>query len=219
MSTGVVNLSKGGVVNLSKKAPGLKYTTVRLGWDEAKATKGNQKGGFLSKLFGAGEAQSTPDTIDCDAFALMVSGGRLESGDTIYFGHKTHSSGAVRHQGDNLTGAGDGDDEIIDVYLDKVPSNYDKIIIGVNIYRAYDKKQTFGNIENAFIRLVDETSRNEICRYDMSKDPEYEDKTAVLMGMLVKTSGEWSFKAIGKGYRVEDIAEFNKKVMKDLNEF
>lgn len=141
-----ISLQKGQKVSLTKENPGLSQVVVGLGWDEAKQSRG-----FLGALFGAA---SQP--IDCDASAILLKNGRLtDKADIVYFGNLRHKTGTVNHMGDNLTGAGDGDDEQIVIDLARVPVEYDKIVIVVNIYQAVQRKQEFGMIENAFIRLVD----------------------------------------------------------------
>ena len=206
----VVNLSKGAVVNLSKKAPGLTNVTVGLGWDPADKEKPAAKKGFFSKLFGGGETEpvSTTQTIDCDAFALLLKNGHMKSRDDIvFFNNLRHRSGAVVHCGDNLTGDGDGDDEQIQIFLDKLPSDYTEVVLAVNIYQAHSKGQNFGKISNCFIRLVNEKNREEMCRYDISNTSEYNDKTAVIMGQLQKVNDEWEFKAMGTGHDVRSISD------------
>ena len=116
--------------------------------------------------------------------------------DVVYYGNLTHRSGAVRHCGDNLTGAGDGDDEQIIVELAKVPAEYDKIVFTVNIYQAYQRKQNFGMIRNAFIRVVDADSGKELCKYNLSEN--YDGKTAMIFGEVYRYNGEWKFGAIGE---------------------
>lgn len=207
MST-VVNLSKGGVVNLAKQAPGLTNVRVGLGWDPADANNPAPKKGFLSRVFGSSESGGSGVTIDCDAFAIMLSNGKLMSqGDLIYYGHKDHSSRAIHHCGDNLTGDGDGDDEQIIIRLDLVPDTCTEIILAVNIYNAHSKNQTFGSIQNCFIRLVNEKNEQEICRYNISNSPEYKNKTAVIMGKLHFDGKEWQFTAMGDGYNVGSISD------------
>lgn len=192
MSSNVVNLSKGGVVNLSKHTPGLKSVMVGLGWDPARPSAG----GFFKKMFG-GETPSS--TIDCDACAVLLKNGKLRSdNDVVYFGNLKHSSGAVVHKGDNLTGDGDGDDEEIDIFLSKIPADYDGVVLFVNIYDARNKHQNFGQISNSFIRLVNTDTGAEICRYDISQSSEYDKATAVIFGELTKKNGEWEFKALGE---------------------
>ena len=151
-----VNLQKGQKVDLRKEGGGtLRRVMVGLGWDEVK-----QKRGFFAPK---------PQDIDCDATAFLCQNGRLMGvPDIVYFGALTHSSGAVRHMGDNLTGAGEGDDEQIIVELAHVPAEYDRIVIVVNIYQAVQRKQHFGMIQNAFIRLVDVRNHNEMCKYNLT---------------------------------------------------
>lgn len=181
-----VNLQKGQKIDLTKGNPGLKHVMVGLGWDEIK------KGGFMGLLKGGAD-------IDCDASAILINeaSGKLNSkNDLVYFGHLTHSSGSVKHMGDNLTGAGDGDDEQIFVDLSKVPAQYSKIIFVVNIYEAKARKQDFGMIQNAFIRLVDSDTNKEICRYNLSES--YDGMTAMIFGEMYRHNGEWKFSAIGQ---------------------
>lgn len=209
----IVNLSKGGVVNLSKSTPGLSKVIVGLGWDPADADDSAPKKGFFSRLFGSdSDSRPTSQTIDCDAFAvLLVNGKYIDNSDTVYYNRLQHKSGAVIHCGDNLTGDGDGDDEQIILKLKDIPSRYDGIILAVNIYSAHSKHQTFGDIKNAFIRLVDSSNNKEICRYNISESPEYKNKTAVVMGKLERINNEWQFKALGEGYDVANIGELADK--------
>jgi stress response protein SCP2 len=128
----------------------------------------------------------------------MLKNGRLAGkDDLVYFGNLRHKSGSVQHMGDNLTGAGEGDDEQILVELTSVPLEYDRIIIVVNIYQAYQRKQHFGLIQNAFIRLVDAKTNVEMCRYNLSDD--YSNMTAMIFGEIYRHNGEWKFNAIGQG--------------------
>ena len=183
-----VNLQKGQKVSLVK-ADGKKLTKlmVGLGWDAAV-----QEGGFFKKLF------SGKKDIDCDASAFMCKGGKLkDQDDIIFFGNLKHKSGAVKHMGDNLTGEGEGDDEQIFVDLEKIPSDYDKIIFVVNIYKAVERNQHFGMIKNAFIRIVDNETNEELCRYNLSDN--YDDMLAMVAGEVYKKNGEWKFNAIGNG--------------------
>lgn len=153
-----INLQKGQKIDLTKGKIGLKHIMVGLGWDEAQQ---NSSGGFLG-LF-----KSKPQNIDCDASAILCdSNGKYM--DLVYYGKLQSSDGSITHQGDNLTGAGDGDDEQIIVDLSKVNSLVGKIVFVVNIYSASDRKQHFGMIQNAFIRLIDMDKNNEICRYNLS---------------------------------------------------
>ena len=143
-----ISLQKGQKVSLSKDNAGLAKVIVGLGWDEVKSSSG---GGLFSSLF-----KAQPKPIDCDASAIMLKNGKfVDQKDLVYYGNLRHKSGTVNHQGDNLTGEGEGDDEQIIIDLSKVPQEYDKIVIVVNIYQAVQRNQHFGLIENAFIRLVD----------------------------------------------------------------
>lgn len=190
-----VNLQKGQKVDLTKGNAGLKRVVVGLGWDAIET-----KGGF----FGFGK--SKPD-IDCDASAFLCrAGGKLTGKDDIvYFGNLQHMSGSVKHMGDNLTGDGDGDDEQIVVNLTDVPDAYEKIVFVVNIYQAVERKQSFGMIKNAFIRLVDEGAKKELCRYNLSDD--YEGMMALVFGEMYRHNGEWKFSAIGQGTKDPGLGE------------
>lgn len=179
-----VNLQKGQKVDLTKSNSGLKAIVVGLGWDEAPR-------GF--SLF------SKRQDIDCDASAILINGatGKLNGAiDVVYYGQLMHRSGAIRHCGDNLTGVGDGDDEQIIVELTKVPAEYSKIVFVVTIYQARERKQHFGMIKNAFIRIVDADTGKELCKYNLSEN--YEGKTAMVFGEVYRYNGEWKFGAIGE---------------------
>lgn len=185
-----VKLQKGQKVSLTKEQPGLSRVIVGLGWDEAK--------GYGST------------SIDCDAFALLLTAGNLtEKKDVVYFGNLHHYSRAVNHMGDNLTGAGEGDDEQIVIDLDSVPEQYDRIVIAVNIYQAKQKRQHFGMIENAFIRLVDARNNKEICIYNLTEN--YSGSTAMLFGEVYRRNGEWKFSADGQGTPDGSVAEVAKR--------
>lgn len=197
-----VNLTKGQKVSLTKENPGLKSIVVGLGWDAARP-----RGGLLGGLF-----SSTPN-IDCDASAIMLQNGRyVAKEDVVYFGNLTHRSGAVRHMGDNLTGDGDGDDEQIIIDLQSVPANYDKIVIVVNIYAAYQRKQDFGMIENAFVRIVDGSTGREMLRYNLTEN--YPGMTAMIFGEVYRHNGEWKFSAVGAGTRDGSIGDLARRYTK-----
>lgn len=188
-----VNLQKGQKVDLTKGNAGLKTLVVGLGWDEAPKK---------FSLFGK------QDDIDCDASVLMINAATkklMGAVDVVYFGNLTHRSGAVRHCGDNLTGAGDGDDEQIIVELTRVPQDYDKLVFVVNIYQAAQRKQHFGMIQNAFIRVVDADTHAELCRYNLSEN--YDGKTAMIFGEVYRYNGEWKFGAIGEPTNDNSISE------------
>lgn len=192
-----VKLQKGQKVSLSKEHAGLSQVIVGLGWDEVKQTR---HGLFAPK----------PKPIDCDAFALLLQDGKLRAKvDIVYFGNLIHVSRAVRHMGDNLTGAGDGDDEQIIIDLNSVPAQYDRIVLAVNIYEAAERNQHFGMIENAFIRLVDGRNNNEMCIYNLTEN--YSGKTAMIFGEVYRYNGEWKFSAIGQGTNDLSIGQFAQR--------
>ena len=188
-----VNLQKGQKVDLTKSNAGLKALVVGLGWDEAP-----RKFSLFSKR----------EDIDCDASALLINAqsGKLAGPiDVVYYGQLTHRSGAVRHCGDNLTGAGDGDDEQIIIELDKVPADYSKIVFVVTIYQARERNQQFGMIKNAFIRVVDADTGKELCKYNLSEN--YDGKTAMIFGEVYRYNNEWKFGAVGEPTNDNGIAE------------
>lgn len=191
-----ISLQKGQKVNLSKDNAGLSSVIVGLGWDEAP-----QKGGFFSPK---------PKPIDCDASAIMLKNGKLATKeDLVYYGNLNHISGTVLHQGDNLTGAGDGDDEQIIVDLARVPAEYDRIVIVVTIYESVQRRQHFGMIKNAFIRLVDTRNNKEMMRYNLTDD--YSGMTAMIFGEVYRRNGEWKFNAIGQGTNDPGLGELSAR--------
>lgn len=193
-----VKLQKGQKVSLSKEHAGLSKIVVGLGWDEVE-----RKRGFFAPK---------PQDIDCDAFALLLQNGKLaDKNDIVYFGNLTHYTNSVKHMGDNLTGAGDGDDEQIVIDLNAVPEKYDRIVIAVNIYQAYQRKQHFGMIKNAFIRLVDARNGQEMCIYNLTED--YSNKTAMLFGEVYRYNCEWKFNAVGQGTAEGSIGEFAQRYL------
>ncbi|MSS62650.1 TerD family protein [Velocimicrobium porci] len=188
-----VSLQKGQKVSLSKDREGLSKVVIGLGWDEVE----RKKGGFFAPK---------PQPIDCDASALLLQNGKLvNQKDIVYFGNLRHKSGTVQHMGDNLTGAGDGDDEQIIVELDKIPAEYDRIVLVVNIYQAVKRNQHFGMIQNAFIRLVDARNNTEMCHYNLTED--YSGMTAMIFGEVYRHNGEWKFNAIGQGTNDPGLGE------------
>ena len=202
-----VSLQKGQKVNLSKDNAGLAKVIVGLGWDEAKPSGGG--GGFFATLFGGGAA-TTHQAIDCDASAIMLKNGKfVDRTDLVYFGNLKHKSGTVNHMGDNLTGEGEGDDEQIVIDLSRVPAEYDKIVIVVNIYQAVQRKQHFGMIENAFIRLVDARNNKEMCKYNLTEN--YSGMTAMIFGEIYRHNGEWKFNAMGNGTTDPGIGELCRR--------
>ena len=187
-----VSLQKGQKVSLSKDNHGLAQVIVGLGWDEVKRI-----GGLFSRK---------PQAIDCDASAILLKNGKLcGKEDLVYFGNLRHKSNAVMHQGDNLTGAGDGDDEQIIVDLLRIPQEYDRIVIVVNIYKAVQRNQHFGMIENAFIRIVDARGNRELCKYNLSEN--YDGMTAMIFGEIYRHNGEWKFSAVGQATKDPGLGE------------
>lgn len=179
-----ISLQKGQKISLTKESAGLSKMVIGLGWDEVK-----QKRGFFS---------AKPAPIDCDASAIVLRNGKLiDPKDLIYYGNLKHPSGAIQHMGDNLTGAGDGDDEQVVVDLSKVPADVDRIVLVVNIYMAAQRNQHFGLIENAFIRTVDANTGREICKYSLTDN--YSGMTAMIFGEVYRHGDEWKFNAIGQG--------------------
>jgi tellurium resistance protein TerD len=174
-----VSLSKGGNVSLTKQAPGLTAILVGLGWD-ARTTSGAD--------------------FDLDASALMVNatGKILSDQYFIFFNNLTSPDGSVEHTGDNLTGEGEGDDEAIKVNLAAVPPEVDKIVFPVSIYDAETRAQSFGQVRNAYIRIVNQADNSELTRYDLTEDASTE--TAMVFGEVYRNSGEWKFRAVGQGY-------------------
>lgn len=174
-----VSLTKGGNVSLTKSAPGLTAVTVGLGWD-IRTTTGQE--------------------FDLDASAIACgSGGKaLSDQHFVFFNNLKSPDGSIEHTGDNLTGEGEGDDEQIKVNLAGLPADIDKVVFPVSIYDAEARSQSFGQVRNAFIRVVDQATNNELARYDLSEDASTE--TAMVFGELYRNGTEWKFRAVGQGY-------------------
>ncbi|MEU9041319.1 MULTISPECIES: TerD family protein [unclassified Kitasatospora] len=174
-----VSLSKGGNVSLTKEAPGLTAVVVGLGWD-VRTTTGTD--------------------FDLDASALLCNAqGKVASdGNFVFFNNLKSADGSVEHTGDNRTGEGEGDDEAIKVNLAGVPADVEKIVFPVSIYDAENRGQSFGQVRNAFIRVVNQADNTELARYDLSEDASTE--TAMVFGELYRNGVEWKFRAIGQGY-------------------
>jgi tellurium resistance protein TerD len=174
-----VTLAKGGNVSLDKQAPNLTAVAVGLGWD-ARSTTGHE--------------------FDLDASALATGENKKVLSDQhfVFYNNLRSPDGSIQHVGDNLTGEGDGDDEVINVDLKAVPPNVTNIFFPVSIHEAELRGQNFGQVTNAFIRVVDRSTGNELVRYDLSEDASSE--TAMTFGELYRHNGEWKFRAIGQGY-------------------
>lgn len=176
-----INLSKGQKVDLTKKNPNLKKLLVGLGWDV--------------NAFDSGFSFD----LDATVFMCGANGKCPTEEEFIFYGNLTHRSESVNHLGDNLTGVGEGDDEQIQVDLTLVPSNIEKIVFAVTIYDAERRRQNFGQVSNAFIRIVDDETGIELVRYDLGED--FSIETAVVVGELYQHYGEWKFNAIGSGFQ------------------
>lgn len=174
-----VSLQKGGNVSLSKEAPGLKAVTVGLGWD-ARATDG------------------ADFDLDASVFLLGENGKVRSHSDFVFFNNLKSGDGSVEHLGDNLTGEGEGDDEQVKIQLDAVPADVTRIVFTVTIHEAEARKQNFGQISNAFIRIVNQDGEKELARYDLSED--FSTETALVFGEVYRHNSDWKMKAIGQGY-------------------
>lgn len=203
-----ISLKKGEGVNLSKEVKELQDMTVALGWS----------------------ASTSGVTIDCDSFVFALQKGiRLTrkpgllnwflnepdqktvyyinsmSRDVIYYGNLHHENDCIIHHGDNLVGGAKGDCETISINLKDMPTKIESLLVGINIYNAYSKHQDFGKIKNCYARIIDNGTKKEICRYDLSND--YDGYTAVIMGQFVRQDDGWRFEASGEGQRVASIQE------------
>lgn len=176
-----INLSKGQKVDLTKGNASLKHIMVGLGWD-----------------VNAFDSGSDFD-LDASAFMCGANGKCPTEKEFVFYGNLEHPSGAVKHQGDNLTGEGDGDDEQIFVDLKAIPESVDKIAFTVTIYEAQERRQNLGQVSNAYIRIVDEDTNQELIRYDLGED--FSIETAIVVGELYRHNGEWKFNAIGSGFQ------------------
>jgi tellurium resistance protein TerD len=193
-----VILVKGGNLSLTRETPNLKRVLVGLGWD-ARTTAG--------------------DDFDLDASVFMVGGnGKVRRDEDFIFYHQLESlCGSVKHTGDNRTGAGEGDDEAIEVALKKVPDYFQRLVVCVTIHDADVRRQNFGQVRDAFIRLVNLDNDQEIVRFDLAED--YSTETAMIFGEIYRHGGEWKFKAVGQGYpgSLEALCrQFGVTVLSDL---
>ncbi len=174
-----ISISKGGNLSLSKEAPGLSRIMIGLGWD-TRATDG------------------TDFDLDASVFLLNAAGKVRGDHDFIFYNQLKSSDGSVEHTGDNRTGEGDGDDEAIKVHLGGIPADVEKLAIAVTIHDADARRQNFGMVSNAFVRIVNDETGVEVARYDLSEDASTE--TAMVFAEVYKHSGEWKFKAVGQGF-------------------
>ena len=174
-----ISLSKGGNISLTKEAPGLQKVTVGLGWD-ARTTDGQ------------------PFDLDASAIGVDAAGRALSDQHFVFFNNTRSPDGAIVHSGDNVTGEGAGDDEQIVVDLSGAPAALDRVVFPVSIYDAETRGQNFGQVRNAFIRVINQAGNAEITRYDLSEDASTE--TAMVFGELYRSGAEWKFRAVGQGY-------------------
>lgn len=175
-----ISLAKGQKIDLTKTNPGLKKVLVGLGWD-------------VNKYDGGSDFD-----LDASAFLLGDNGKAAAEGDFIFYNNPKHASGSVESLGDNKTGAGSGDDEVVKIDLAAVPESIKRIEFTVTIHEAEARKQNFGMVENSYIRVMDEANGNELIRYDLGED--YSVETAVVVGALYRQGAEWKFQAIGSGF-------------------
>lgn len=174
-----LSLSKGGNLSLTKTDPSLSKILIGLGWDE-RSTDGNDF------------------DLDASAFLLNSSGKVRGDHDFIFYNQLRAADGSVEHTGDNRSGQGDGDDESVKVDLSKVAADVDKIAITVTIHDAENRRQNFGQVANAFIRVVNDVTGQEVVRFDLAED--YSTETAMVFGELYRHNSEWKFRAVGQGY-------------------
>lgn len=176
-----ISLTKGQKVDLTKGNPGLKSVMVGLGWDVNQFDSG------------------ADFDLDASAFLVGENGKCPTEKEFIFYGNLEHASESVKHMGDNLTGEGEGDDEQIMVDLSKIPANISKVAFTVTIYDSETRRQNFGQVSNAYIRIVDDSTGTELIRYDLGED--FSIETAVVVGEMYKNNGEWKFNAIGSGFQ------------------
>ena len=175
-----ISLTKGGNVNLSKEAPTMTKMVVGLGWD-TRATDG------------------TAFDLDAVGFVLNNTGKVRADSDFIFFNNKQNAEGSVVHGGDNRTGEGEGDDETIIIDLSKMPADVEKVAVCVVIYDAETRKQNFGQVSRAYVRVLNDANQQEVARYDLSEDGSTE--AAMIFGEVYRHNGEWKFKAVGQGFK------------------
>ena len=174
-----VTLAKGGNVSLAKEASGLTKVRVGLGWDE-RTTSG------------------VAYDLDASAVLLGADGKVPTDAHFVFYNNLTSPDGSVHHTGDNLTGDGEGDDEVLEVDLEAVPAEIERIVFPVSIHEATERRQNFGQVRNAFIRVVDAATDREVTRFDLAEDASGE--TAMIFGELYRRGTEWKFRAVGQGY-------------------
>lgn len=191
-----INLKKGQRISLTKEDPSLKQLMCGLGWDVAP-----KSGGFFG-----GNKQ-----FDLDSSVLCLNADKklTDVKNIIYFGNLRHSSSAIAHQGDNLTGAGEGDDEVINIDLPMIPDNIAYLVFAINIYKCRERKQDFGMVDNAFVRLVNRTSNQELARYNLS-GAEYRGMTGMILAEVYRHDRDWKMAAVGNGFKINTLADIAK---------
>ncbi len=191
-----INLKKGQRISLTKEDPSLKQIMCGLGWDVAP-----KSGGFFggNKQF---DLDSSVICLDADKKLTDVK-------NIIYFGNLRHSSSAIAHQGDNLTGAGEGDDEVINIELPLIPPSIAYLVFVINIYKCNQRRQDFSMVDNAFVRLVNRTTNKELARYNLS-GAEYKGMTGMILAELYRHNDDWKMAAVGNGFEIETLADIAK---------
>ncbi len=191
-----INLKKGQRISLTKEAPGLKQIMCGLGWDVAE-----RSGGFFNR--------NQDFDLDSSVICLNADKKLTDVKNIIYFGNLRHSSDAIAHQGDNLTGAGEGDDEIINIDLPLIPPDLVYLVFVINIYKSAERKQDFSQVKNAFVRLVDRSNNQELARYNLSGS-EYVGMTGMTLAEVYRHNNEWKMAAVGNGFKVNTLADIAK---------
>ncbi|MEB9469471.1 MULTISPECIES: TerD family protein [Bacillus cereus group] len=228
-----VVLTKGQTVDLTKGKQNLTQINMCLGWNPMKRGQKlfrtemvdevvrEPKSGFLANLLGLTdkkvvqrekqvEIQTSNYEMDIDASVMFLENGKLvKNTDVVYFGRQESLCGSIVHSGDNLTGSGSGDDEVIQVFLPQVPSRVDRIVFFVNIYQCTSRGQHFGMVEDAYIRIENPTNKQELARFNLTDD--YSKQTAIICGELVREAGDWKFKALGTGSQDTSISEITAR--------
>ncbi|MBE9044073.1 TerD family protein [Pleurocapsales cyanobacterium LEGE 10410] len=191
-----INLKKGQRISLTKEEPGLKQIMCGLGWDVAP-----KSGGFFG-----GNKQ-----FDLDSSVICLNKDKKLSDvkDIVYFGNLRHSSSAIAHQGDNLTGAGEGDDEVINIDLPLIPPSIAYLVFAINIYKCDRRRQDFSMVDNAFVRLVNRANNKELARYNLSGS-EYQGMTGMILAELYRHNDDWKLAAVGNGFKVATLADIAK---------
>jgi stress response protein SCP2 len=198
-------LQKGQKIDLTKGHPGLEKIVVGLGWDPIQ----KKTGGLLGGLFGGGGSGGASN-MDIDASVIMLQDDKfLGTDNLVYFGNMKSKCGSVMHTGDNTTGQGDGDDEQVIINLKAVPTNINKLVFVVNIYDCVKRKQDFGQVENAFIRVMNSSNNEELLKFSLSEN--YAGSTSLTVGEIYRNGGEWKFGAVGSGSSDAGLGDMVKR--------